>query len=406
MNLKQFLILFFACFLIFFDADAKNFTVVLDAGHGGSDPGAVRKGIYESNINLAIVLAVGEMLEKHPDIDVVYTRKTDKRLEPIDRMNTANNSNGDIYVSIHANTAYSERLKKDVITTSGIEVYIIEQFDKNKERSEKIIKETSSIISINENNENVEQKYNPSSLHSNAAFKLKQQQVYNQSSYLALYILQEMNGENRATRGVLQRSLYATWQTGMPSVLVEVGYLTNPDEREFLTSAAGQKSLARGIYNGILAYKKDYVSPNTTGQPPQDIIAEQPKTIEKPIEQPKQVEQKPVEQPKQVEQPKVETPKTVEQPKVEVPKTEISAQSNENQVVFKWQIMTSKVILDKNDARFKNLKNCQYYFQNGLYKYTYGESTDQQEIVKLGATVKKLFPDAFIILMKNGERIK
>jgi len=377
MYLKRFFISILMFCITVFVADAKKFTVILDPGHGGNDSGATRNGVRESNINLAVALFVGEMLAGNSDIDVVYTRKTDQRLEPSDRMNTAINADGDIYVSIHTNAAYNEQQKKDVITTSGVEVYIIEQFDKNKERSENVLKKNSTIISINEKNEDVERKYNSSSPLSDASFKLKQQQIYNQSSLLALNIQREMGDENRNTRGILQKSLFVTWQTPMPSVLVEVGYITNPAEREFLTSASGQKSLARGIYNGIMAFKKEYVSRSDAYVPQQPTTAEPQK---------------------QTEQPKVTVqPKTTEQPK---------SQQIDNQVVYRWQIMTSKERLKENDARFKDLKNCQYYVQDNIYKYTYGESADYQEIVKIGTTVKKLFPDAFIITMKNGERIK
>ena len=357
---------FFILILIFctiLPVSAKKFVVVLDPGHGGSDPGAVRGSIYESHINLAIALVVGKMLSAHSDIEVVYTRNTDKKLEPTDRMNTASKANGDIYISIHTNAAYDEKLKKDVITTSGVEVYIIEQFGKNQERSEDVLKRNTSVISINENNEDVTQKFNPSSAHSEAAFKLKQQQIYNQSSYLAVHLLREMGYENRNTRGILQRSLYVTWQTPMPSVLVEVGYISNPDEREFLTSTAGQWSLAKGIYNGIMAFKNEYVGRSNASSVPQETIPD-------------------------------------------TPKTEPVAQPVENQVVYKWQIMAGTALLAPNDARFKGLKDCKYYVQDKLYKYTYGESTDLKEIEKLRAKVKQLFPDAFIIAMKNGERVK
>jgi len=387
---------FFILILVFctiLPVSAKKFTVIIDPGHGGSDPGAVRGKVYESHINLTIALLVGEMLSKNPDIEVVYTRKTDKKLEPADRTNTAINANGDIYVSIHTNAAYNERLKQDVPATSGIEVYIIEQFGKNQERSETVLKKNTTIISIDENNKDVENKFNPYSLYSDAAFKLKQNQIYNQSSFLALNLQREMGIENRNTRGILQKSLYATWQTGMPSVLVEVGYITNPDEREFLTSAAGQKTLAKGIYNGIMAYKKDYVSRSSapTQLVQEEKIAEQPKVAETP---------NPTEQPKVTE-----TPKPTEQQKI----TEISknnTQPAENQVVYKWQIMASRTLLAKNDERFKGLKDCEYYLQDNLYKYTYGASTDLQEIEKLRTIVKELFPDAFIITMINGERVK
>ena len=339
------------------NAKVKPFTVVIDPGHGGKDPGATRAGVCESNINLDIALLVGSMLEKHHDIKVAYTRKTDKTLEPVERMETANKANGDIFVSIHVNSAYNEAKKRDVTTTHGVEVYI----------------QTVENTSIGENGIEVSKRYDENNSPTfNAIYEIKQAQIFNLSNNLATYIGNEMGEKERKIRGVKQQSLYVTWQTIVPSVLIEVGYITNPEERAFMTSKDGQRNLATGIYNGILKYKNDF-----------DLSKESMKSITA------------------VQNMQAYDTETVEEDSNSIVSKE---STNKDEIVFMWQIMTSSTPLKDNDYRFKKLK-CSFYKENNIYKYTYGSSTDYKEVQKLQADIKKLFSDAFIIAMKNGKRI-
>lgn len=256
-NRSILLVLILLSVSLLINAKVKPFTVVIDPGHGGKDPGATRAGVCESNINLDIALLVGSMLEKHHDIKVVYTRKTDKTLEPVERMETANKANGDIFVSIHVNSAYNEAKKRDVTTTHGVEVYI--QTVENTDRKTRTLKQKSSITSIGENGVEVSKRYDENNSQTfNAIYEIKQAQIFNLSNNLATYIGNEMGEKERKIRGVKQQSLYVTWQTIVPSVLVEVGYITNPEERAFMTSKNGQRNLATDIYNGILKYKNDF----------------------------------------------------------------------------------------------------------------------------------------------------
>ena len=181
-----------------------------------------------------------------------------------------------------------------------------------------------------------------------------------------------MGEKERKIRGVKQQSLYVTWQTIVPSVLVEVGYITNPEERTFMTSKDGQKNLATGIYNGILKYKNDF-----------DLSKESMKSITA------------------VQNMQAYDTETVEEDSNSIVSKE---STNKDEIVFMWQIMTSSTPLKDNDYRFKKLK-CSFYKENNIYKYTYGSSTDYKEVQKLQADIKKLFSDAFIIAMKNGKRI-
>ncbi|KGN76871.1 hypothetical protein HW49_11295 [Porphyromonadaceae bacterium COT-184 OH4590] len=364
MNKYIFSILIIFCSLT--NIGAKPFTVVLDPGHGGSDVGATRAGIYESHITLDIALLVGDLLEtNHKDIKVAYTRKTDKKLLGSERMDIANKADGDIFVSIHVNSAYNEVKKQDVTTAHGVEVYI--QTVENSERKTNTLKTKGSIKAVNEDGTEISRRYDYSNNPTfNAIYEIKQAQIFNLSTNLAKYIGNEMGAKERNIRGIKQKSFYVTWQTTIPSVLVEVGYITNEKERKFMSSKEGKVILATGIYNGIIQYKNDFdqskepILANDSNKKPQATNTPKDNTIDKG--------------------------------------------TKSDQVLFMWQIMTSTTPLKDNDYRFKKLK-CSYYKENNIYKYTYGSNTDYNEVLKLQKEVKKLFADAFIIAMKNGKRI-
>jgi N-acetylmuramoyl-L-alanine amidase len=351
--------LFITTFAIF--ADNPGFTVAIDAGHGGSDPGAVRGDVYESKINLAIALLVGDMLNEHYDIEVLYTRTTDKKLEPEDRTSVANKAN--ICVSIHVNSAYNEQLKRDITDRHGVEVYLRDVDKNNNTRQANVMKNKAEIITVDGS------RIDPSTSFGYAQFIRKQDAAQSLSHYLAGYIRDAMGvTANRNTRGVENKSLYMTWQLIVPAVLVEVGYLTNPAEREFMTSKMGQRVLASGIYKGIIKYKTDF-----------DNSREKQEQEQEPPQKTQQQQQ------------------TIQN---------VQKYENTDGIVFKWQIFAgnSKKLPD-NDPNFKNLKDCSYYFHNGIYKYTYGESLSYKEIETLGMFVRGLFKDAFIVALKNGKRV-
>jgi len=348
---------------------AKPFTVVLDPGHGGSDVGATRAGICESHIVLDIAQLVGDMLGEHSDIKVAYTRKTDKKLKEEERMELANKADGDIFVSIHVNSAYNEEKKRDVTSAHGVEVYI--QTVENIERKTNTLREKGSIKTVNKAGEEEAKRYDYSSNKTfNAIYEIKQAQIFNLSTNLARYIGTEMGAKDRNLRGVKQKSLYVTWQTLIPSVLIEVGYITNEEERRFMNSQEGKRILARGIYDGIIRYKKDFdlsrealagESVNRRDTDANTNLSSVPAT----------------------------------------PKDEVKSK---DEVVFMWQVFISSVPLKDDDYRFKKLK-CSYYKDKNMYKYTYGSSTDYDEVLRMQAEIRKLFPDAFMIAMKNGKRV-
>lgn len=348
---------------------AKPFTVVLDPGHGGSDVGATRAGICESHIVLDIAQLVGDMLSGHSDIKVAYTRKTDKKLKEEERMELANKADGDIFVSIHVNSAYNEEKKRDVTSAHGVEVYI--QTVENIERKTNTLREKGSIKTVNKAGEEEAKRYDYSSNKTfNAIYEIKQAQIFNLSTNLARYIGTEMGAKDRNLRGVKQKSLYVTWQTLIPSVLIEVGYITNEEERRFMNSQEGKRILARGIYDGIIRYKKDF-------DLSREALAGESVN-------------------------RRDTDANTNLPAVPAtPKDEVKSK---DEVVFMWQVFISSVPLKDDDYRFKKLK-CSYYKDKNMYKYTYGSSTDYDEVLRMQAEIRKLFPDAFMIAMKNGKRV-
>ena len=348
---------------------AKPFTVVLDPGHGGSDVGATREGICESHIVLDIAQLVGDMLGGHSDIKVAYTRKTDKKLKEEERMELANKADGDIFVSIHVNSAYNEEKKRDVTSAHGVEVYI--QTVENIERKTNTLREKGSIKTVNKAGEEEAKRYDYSSNKTfNAIYEIKQAQIFNLSTNLARYIGTEMGAKDRNLRGVKQKSLYVTWQTLIPSVLIEVGYITNEEERRFMNSQEGKRILARGIYDGIIRYKKDF-------DLSREALAGE-----------------------SVNRRDTDTNTNLSS----VPATPKDEVKSKDEVVFMWQVFISSVPLKDDDYRFKKLK-CSYYKDKNMYKYTYGSSPDYDEVLRMQAEIRKLFPDAFMIAMKNGKRV-
>ena len=364
-------------------AGNRKFTVVIDPGHGGKDPGATRAGVSEASINLAVSLLVGEMLEKHQDIKVAYTRKTDRSLEPQERMNIANRAEGDIFVSVHVNSAYNEKKKKDVTSTHGVEVYI--QTVENTGRKTTTLKQKGSVTTVGEDGKEIDRRFDSSRSQAfQAIYEIKQAQIFNLSNNLARYIGQELGAEDRNMRGVKQQSLYVTWQTITPSVLIEIGYITNEKERNFMSSKSGQRSIATGIYNGILKYKKDF---DQSREGFSQSGKEYPVEINTPLKE----EAKAQETIKESETADKKESKEV-------------VMDNKEDVVFAWQIFSTSEKLVDSDYRFKGLR-CKYYRQGGMLKYIYGSSSSYSEVKSKQKEVQRLFPDAFIIALKGGERV-
>ncbi|EJL76188.1 N-acetylmuramoyl-L-alanine amidase family protein [Chryseobacterium populi] len=231
----------------------KKFTVVLDAGHGGGDHGANRTysdigRIAEKDVTLAVVLRIGNMLEKNKDFKVIYTRKYDEYPSLSDRTNLANRSKADLFVSVHCNSAVRS-------SAYGTETYV--QGPNQNDENLEVAKRENDVIFLDEKDKQTFGSYNPNSPESLIALKL-QQSKYLESSLLMGGLVEDnfVNKDKRFSRGVFQKNLHVLRMNAMPSVLIETGFINHPEESHYLASEKGQQEIAESIYNAIIDYKK------------------------------------------------------------------------------------------------------------------------------------------------------
>ncbi len=268
---------FFFLLMIFFGFNSifaqKKFTVVLDAGHGGSDTGAQRSYgdlglVQEKNITLGIVLKLGRMLEKSKDFKVIYTRKVDEYPSLTSRTDLANRSKADLFVSVHVNSSRSSSS-----TAQGTETFV--QGPNQNKTNLDVAKAENDVIFLDEKDKENFASYNPSSPESLIALKI-QQSKYLQASLTIGGLVEEnfVKKDKRMSRGVKQENLHVLRMNAMPSILIETGFVNNYDDARYISSEDGQQSIAESIYNAIISYKK-LVDRNVKEPEP-----------EKPVEQP------------------------------------------------------------------------------------------------------------------------
>lgn len=346
-----------------FTAVAKPFTLVIDAGHGGKDPGALGARGREKDINLNVALEFGRLVRNNMDgVQVVFTRDKDLFVPLQDRCTIANQANGDLFVSIHVNASKSS-------AACGAETYTI-GLSKSAANFE-VAKRENSVILLEDGYKERYQGFDPQSPESYIMFEFMQSKFSEQSIEMAAYTQDEFTGIKRYNRGVRQENFWVLHQTKMPSVLIELGFISNRDEEKYLLSADGQKTLALSIFRAFERYKHEYDRKNTVS------MLELPATAAS-----------------------VPTNSTSGGQTSATEHTRLGEMA-----VYKLQIFnTSQKIDDPSDARFKGLK-CDYYKENGLFKYTYGASPDLELMQKKQAEIKEKFPQAFLVAFYQGKKI-
>ena len=228
----------------------QAFTLVIDAGHGGKDPGAIGRKSKEKNINLAVALELGRLVTKNcPDVKVVYTRKTDVFVELDERARIANKAKADLFISIHVNSTAAR------VGPQGTETYTLGMH--RAADNLEVAKRENSVITLESNYKQRYEGFDPKSSESYIIFELMQDQNMEKSVRLARLIQQQMHSSaKRVDKGVFQAGFLVLRATSMPSALVELGYINNAVEEQYLTSSAGQAALAKSIYNAFVQYKK------------------------------------------------------------------------------------------------------------------------------------------------------
>lgn len=377
----------------------KKFTLVIDPGHGGRDSGAPGAFSVEKNINLNVALAFGRYVEQNcPDVRVVYTRKTDVFIPLYERANIANNCKADLFISVHTNAL------KGVHTARGFETYTLGDGRSHaKETNLEVAKRENSVIFLEKDYKQHYVGFDPNSPESNIVFELIQEKNLSKSIDFAKMLQKHVcRGANRQNKGVHQQNLAVLRLTSMPACLIELGYISTPDEERFLNNKQSIDIMGRAIYNAFAEYKNKYdrgitVPYKTMSQPLQESPTEKSdkaKTAETGVTTPTDSPTTPTENPTAKPQPK--TPPTNQQP---------TASGDDNKPVFKIQILVSRNKFKANDKVFKGITDVDFYEENGMYKYTCGASNNYNNVYQRRKEVIADFPGAFIIAFKNGEKI-
>lgn len=347
----------------------KDFIVVIDAGHGGHDPGAIGKISKEKNINLNVALKVGNLIKNNcDDVKVIYTRSKDVFIPLGRRAEIANNAKADLFISIHTNALANNRTAKGASTwTLGLA-----KSDANLE----VAKRENSVILYESDYQTRYAGFNPNSAESYIIFEFMQDKYMEQSVHLASLMQKQFRHTcKRLDRGVHQAGFLVLKASAMPSILIELGFISTPEEERYLNSETGATTMAKGIYHAFLNYKREHEI-RLTGVSKTVIPTEQKEQdIEKENDSP-----------------------------VTVQKVAESA-TNDNEITFKIQILTSSKPLAKNDKRLKGLKGVDYYKEKDIYKYTYGASGDYNKVLRTKRTITAKFKDAFIIAFRDGKKM-
>ncbi len=397
---KVTLIWIFLCVLVMtaFAAN-KRFTLVIDPGHGGHDAGALGTISKEKNINLAVALRFGKYVEQNlPEVRVIYTRKTDVFIPLSERANIANRANADLFISVHTNALPAGKIAR------GFETYTLGMY-RAKDNLDVAMRENS-VISMEKDYQQRYQGFDPRSSESYIIFEFIQGKNMERSVELARMIQRGVcDGANRPDKGVHQAGFLVLRETSMPGCLIELGFITTPDEERLLNNDSRVDDIARGIYEAFAKYKNKYdksvsvpyrAKDSEKVNIPKIVPDQEPATktrVVTRVEQPKREEAKPDQSKREVKE--VKKLESKREPK----KAEVA-----DVPVFKLQIFVGSRTLRKGDAHFKGETDYDSFQEGNLVKYTLGASTNYNEIYRLRKEKLDKFPEAFIIAFKNGQK--
>ena len=425
------------------NAANKRFILVIDPGHGGHDAGAVGKITKEKTINLNVALAFGKLVEQNcPDVKVIYTRKTDVFIPLHTRADIANRNKADLFISIHTNALPKGRISR------GLETYTLGMHRAADNLA--VAKRENEVILYEKDYKQRYQGFDPNSSESYIMFEYMTDHNMAQSVELAKFVQRRTCASaGRQNKGVKQAGFLVLRETSMPSCLIELGFISTPDEERFLDSSAGVSQLGRGIYQAFVDYKRKYdtnpsvsykeepqqqevktpvVAPET---PKQEVIQETKKEDKKESRKERKRRKKEAEEkadsavaekaaaaveksaekkdtvvlPAPVPAPAVKpVPEVKPVPAVKPVAPVEKPVATSSAPVFKVQILASSSKLSPSSPQLKGQQNVDSYEEGGLYKFTVGASTDYNEIYQLRKSLLDKFPQAFIIAFKDGQK--
>jgi len=390
------------CLVLSANGAKKTFTLVLDAGHGGKDTGACGKRSAEKALTLRYALAFGRFIEQNcPDVKVVYTRKTDRFLELWQRADVANNYKADLFVSVHINAMPKGRISR------GYQTYTLgrSRRDGNThgyEENLEVAKRENAVIMYEDNYQQHYEGFDPNSPESNILFELVQDKNMEKSIQLAKLMQKHIcQATGRLDKGVHQDNLAVLRKTSMPACLLELGYISTPDEEQYLCSDRAVSQYTRGFYNAFVAYKNKVQPGIKVPYRPLAEIKEDPKPVAK-AEVSKMAE---TEEQTENTVERTESAAAAQTPETTDAAAPVSEPAAPVVPVFKVQILVSDKVLKATDRRLKGLKDATYYKESGMYKYTIGASENYQEIYRLRKNILDKFPEAFIIAFEGDKKV-
>lgn len=393
---KKTLLLALMCMLVVtaFAAN-KRFTLVIDPGHGGHDAGARGAISMEKNINLTVALRFGKYVEQNmPEVRVIYTRKQDVFIPLHERANIANRANADLFISVHTNALPAGKVAR------GFETYTL-GMHRAKDNLDVAMRENS-VISMEKGFEQTYEGFDPKSSESYIIFEFIQGKNMERSVELARMIQRSVCDSGcRPDKGVHQAGFLVLRETSMPSCLIELGFITTPDEERLLNDNAKVDDIAKGIYEAFAKYKNKY---DRSVSVPYRAANRQESTLPKivPDSYKEEAENRRVKKQEPVR--RTRAAKTDDSDRKADTVASQSRNAPKDAPVFKLQIFVGNRNLRKGDAHFKGETEFDSFQEGNLVKYTLGASTNYNEIYRLRKEKMEKFPEAFIIAFKNGEK--
>lgn len=366
-------------------APGKTFTVVIDPGHGGQDPGAVYKTIREKDIVLRLALKLGSYIgENMPDTKVIYTRDRDIFIPLHQRAAIANNNKADLFISLHANFCSTPSI-------SGTETFVL-----GLHRSEEnldVAKKENSVILMEEDYTARYEGFDPNSSESYIMFEMVQDEYLDQSITIGALVQEQFrNRAIRSDRGVKQAGFLVLRKIGMPGVLIESGFLSNPTEAQYLNSEKGVTNLALSIYQAFKLYKSSVETKSDFRLVTRENVQKQLDSVLS--ESKKEIMVQPEEMPGQIAQEEQIISAETRNKKI-----------NHDEIWFSVQVAAATSKIETTPSNFKGLQMIYMIEHNGKFKYMYAKEESYRSILKRRTEVLKYFPDAFIVAFKNGQPV-
>lgn len=392
------------------NAPEKAFTVVIDAGHGGQDPGAIYKNIREKDIVLNLALKLGSYIRQNmPDTRVIYTRDRDVFIPLHQRAAIANRSKADLFISLHANFCGTPSIK-------GTETFVL-GLHRSEENLE-VAKKENSVILMEKDYTTRYEGFDPNSSESYIMFEMVQDEYLNQSITVGALVQEQFKRRAvRTDRGVKQAGFLVLREISMPGILIESGFLSNPTEAQYLNSETGQTNLAHAIYEAFKAYKSlvetksDFklVTQKNVKKELDSVISESTDEIGRPVPAEKTPAGGRQVVPEIItgsdNQPVPEERQFSSIQPVSEPKSLSEKNIIQDQVFYSVQIAAANKKVEPSPSNFKGLKQVYVYEYNGIYKYLYCRENSFSEVLKRRAEARKYFPDAFIVVIENGKLV-